>query len=364
MSVLAVISVIAILIFVHELGHFLAARLQGIHVNRFSIGFGPILWKYQGSRTEYALRALPLGGFVGFPMEEDSDNSFSPDDPNLLQNRPVMDRAIVMSAGVIANLLFAYLVFVVQFTSVGVPQDFVPEPGVLIPQVMSSTSPAATAGIKAGDIILSVDNQLLNQGEANVQTLIDAIQSSPNKPVDLQIQRGKQELNLTVTPDVSPEGKPLIGVQLYPNGRFSYQRSSNPVEVLKFAAEEFQNVFVRTAQGFFALVTNFSEMSSQVSSPVGIVDQGRTMADNNLISLFPFTALISVNLAIINILPLPALDGGQLAFLLVEALMGKPLPRRIQESVMQTGLLLFLGLGGILIARDISRLEIFQNVFQ
>ncbi|MBE9070037.1 RIP metalloprotease RseP [Leptolyngbya cf. ectocarpi LEGE 11479] len=364
MSVLAVISVIAILIFVHELGHFLAARLQGIHVNRFSIGFGPILWKYQGSRTEYALRALPLGGFVGFPMEEESDNSFAPDDPNLLQNRPVLDRAIVMSAGVIANLLFAYLVFVVQFTSVGVPQNFVPEPGVLIPQVMSSTSPAAQAGIKAGDIILSVDKQFLDQGEENVQTLIDAIQTSPNEPVDLLIQRGKQELTLTVTPDISPEGKPVIGVQLYPNGKFSYKRSGNPIKVLKFAADEFQNVFIRTAQGFYALVTNFSEMSSQVSSPVGIVDQGRTMADSNIISLFPFTALISVNLAIINILPLPALDGGQLAFLLVEALLGKPLPRRIQESVMQTGLLLFLGLGGILIARDIARLEIFQNVFQ
>ncbi|MDV3353265.1 RIP metalloprotease RseP [Leptolyngbyaceae cyanobacterium CCMR0082] len=364
MSVLAVISVIALLIFVHELGHFLAARLQGIHVNRFSIGFGPILWKFQGSRTEYALRALPLGGFVGFPMDEDSDTSFAPDDPNLLQNRPVMDRAIVMSAGVIANLLFAYLVFVIQFTSVGVPQDFIPEPGVLIPQVMSNTSPAAQAGIKAGDIILSVENQPLNQGEENVQVLIDAIQTSPNKPVDLLIQRGKQELNLTVTPDMSPEGTPIIGVQLYPNGRFSYERSANPIEVLTFAADEFQNVFVRTAEGFFELATNFSETSDQVSSPVRIVEQGSTMADANIISLFPFTALISVNLAIINILPLPALDGGQLAFLLVEALLGKPLPRRIQESVMQTGLLLFLCLGSMLIVRDISRLEIFQNVFQ
>lgn len=364
MSVLAVISVIALLIFVHELGHFMAARLQGIHVNRFSIGFGPILWKFQGSRTEYALRALPLGGFVGFPMEEEADNSFAPDDPNLLQNRPVMDRAIVMSAGVIANLLFAYLVFVVQFTSVGVPQDFVFEPGVLIPQVMSTTSPAAQAGIKAGDIILSVDSQSLNKGKENVQTLIDIIQTSQDQPVDLLVQRGKQEINLTVTPDLSPEGKPIIGVQLLPNSRAIYERSSNPVDVLKYAANAFQNVFVRTAQGFFDLATNFSEMSSQVSSPVGIVDQGRTMADTDIIDLFPFTALISVNLAIINILPLPALDGGQLAFLLVEALMGKPLPRRLQESVMQTGLLLFLGLGGMLIARDITRLEIFQNVFQ
>ncbi|MEO0434068.1 MAG: RIP metalloprotease RseP [Cyanobacteria bacterium J06656_5] len=364
MSALALISVIALLIFVHELGHFLAARLQSIHVNRFSIGFGPILWKYQGSRTEYALRALPLGGFVGFPLDDDPNNGFASDDPDLLQNRPVMDRAIVMSAGVIANLLFAYLVFVIQFTSFGVPESFEIQPGVIIPQVMSTTSPAAKAGVKAGDIIFAVNGQTLNQGDENVQTLIDVIQKSPNQPVDFLIKRGKRELNLTVTPDISPEGKPVIGVQLYPNETVNYKRSSNPAEILKLAADAFQNVFVRTAQGFLDLATNFSEVSSQVSSPVGIVDQGRTMVDTDFTSLFRFTALISVNLAIINILPLPALDGGQLAFLLVEALTGKPLPRRIQESVMQTGLLLFLGLGGMLIARDISRLEIFQTVFQ
>lgn len=104
MTVLAVIGVLALLIFVHELGHFLAARLQGIHVNRFSIGFGPILWKFQGPETEYALRAVPLGGFVGFP-DDDPDSHIPAHDPNLLRNRPVLDRAIVISAGVIANMI-------------------------------------------------------------------------------------------------------------------------------------------------------------------------------------------------------------------------------------------------------------------
>ena len=118
MSVLAAIAVLGILIVVHELGHFLAARLQHIHVNRFSIGFGPVLWKYQGPETEYALRAFPLGGFVGFP-DDDPESSIPPNDPNLLKNRPVLDRAIVISAGVIANLIFAYFLLVVQLTTVG-----------------------------------------------------------------------------------------------------------------------------------------------------------------------------------------------------------------------------------------------------
>ena len=108
MSVLAAIAVLAILILVHESGHFIAARSQGIYANRFSLGFGPILLKYQGSETEYTLRAFPLGGFVGFP-DDDPDSEIPPNDPNLLRNRPVLDRAIVISAGVIANLIFAYL---------------------------------------------------------------------------------------------------------------------------------------------------------------------------------------------------------------------------------------------------------------
>ncbi|HBE56615.1 MAG TPA: RIP metalloprotease RseP, partial [Cyanobacteria bacterium UBA11366] len=149
MSVLAAIAVLAVLIVVHELGHFMAARLQGIYANRFSLGFGPILWKYQGSQTEYAVRALPLGGFVGFP-DEDPDSDIPLDDPNLLSNRPILDRAIVISAGVIANLVFAYFLLVIQSGIVGIP-DFINKPGVLISEVAPQSSLVAqNAGIKAG----------------------------------------------------------------------------------------------------------------------------------------------------------------------------------------------------------------------
>jgi membrane-associated protease RseP (regulator of RpoE activity) len=363
MSVLAAIAVLALLIVVHELGHFLAARLQGIHVNRFSIGFGPILWKYQGPQTEYALRAIPLGGFVGFP-DDDPDSDIPDNDPDLLRNRPILDRTIVISAGVIANLLFAYLVFVAQFVTIGVPQDFVPEPGILIPQVTSEQSPAAQAGIKPGDIILAVEGQPLGLTDETVTDFIAKIKNSPNQPVALTLQRGLRELEVTVTPEVGPEGNAVIGVQLQPNGTIDYRRSTNPVEILTLAAQEFQNMLVRTIEGFAMLITNFSEMAGQVAGPVKIVEQGAGLAENNALSLFPFTAIISINLAIINILPLPALDGGQLAFLLVEALRGKPLPLRVQENVMQTGLFLLLGLGIFLIVRDTTQLEIFQNLNQ
>ncbi|MGB7088097.1 MAG: RIP metalloprotease RseP [Phormidesmis sp.] len=363
MSVLAVIGVLALLIFVHELGHFMAARLQGIHVNRFSIGFGPILWKFQGPETEYALRAIPLGGFVGFP-DDDPESTIPADDADLLRNRPVLDRAIVISAGVVANMIFAYLVFVVQFGSIGVPDSYNLKPGVLIPEVMQNT-PASAAGIKAGDVILAANNQVLDGDETVQQELIKIIQASPNKPVDLRLQRFDREIEITVTPELSPTtGSPVIGVALLPNGTAAYRPANSPVEVLTLAAREFQQKTELVAGGMVALFTNFSSMAGQVGSPVKIVEQGAGLASADGRSLFPFAAIISINLAIINILPLPALDGGQLAFLLIEAVRGKPLPMRFQENVMQTGIFLLLGLGVFLIIRDTTQLEVLQNLRQ
>lgn len=364
MSVLATIAVLALLIVVHELGHFMAARLQGIHVNRFSIGFGPILWKYQGPQTEYALRAFPLGGFVGFP-DDDPDSEIPADDPNLLRNRPVLDRAIVISAGVIANLLFAYLVFVTQFSTIGIPETFDFQPGVVVPEVTAQDAPAARAGIKSGDIIISVEGEALGASKEAMQTLMDVIRANPNETVTFGVQRGDHQLDIRVVPEVGEDGVARIGVQLAPNGSVtSYRRPNSVFEVLGLAAEQFQNMLVTTAQGFWSLLTNFSSVAGKVAGPVKIVEQGAGLAASNAVSLFPFTAIISINLAIINILPLPALDGGQLAFLLVEGLRGKPIPSRIQENVMQTGLVLLLGLGIFLMVRDTAQLEVFQRLFQ
>lgn len=362
MSVFAAIAVLGLLVAVHELGHFLAARLQGIHVNRFSIGFGPVVLKYQGAETEYALRAFPLGGFVGFP-DDDPDSDIPENDPDLMKNRPIMDRAIVISAGVIANLIFAYLVFVLQFGILGV-QEFNVEPGVAIPQVVATDAPAAQAGLRSGDVVIAVDGQTLGSGEPAERVFMDAIQASPNQPIDLLVEREGAELNLQVTPRVEEDGTARIGALLAPNGTTEFRRPNGLGEIFGGAAQQFQVMFLRTVEGFATLITNFSSVAGQVAGPVKIVEQGASLAANNIGYLFPFTALISINLAIINILPLPALDGGQLAFLLIEAARGKPLPSRLQENVMQTGLVLLLGLGLFLIVRDTTQLDAVQRLFQ
>ena len=356
MPVLAAILVLAILIVVHEAGHFAAARLQNIHVNRFSIGFGPVLLKYQGEQTEYALRAFPLGGFVGFP-DDDPDSDIPPDDPNLLRNRPLLDRAIVISAGVIANLIFAYFLLVGQDAVVGILEF--DQPGVVIPEIVSEeNSPAQQAGIQVGDIILEVNSEPLGNSVQVLNIFQQIIQDLPNQPLDLTVQRAAQSIHLTVTPELGSDGKGKIGVMLKHNGEVIHRRPHSLWEPFVVGEAEFQRVSLLTIQGFWQLISHFGEHANQVAGPVKIVEFGANLARNDAGSLFQFAALISINLAIINILPLPALDGGQLGFLLIEGLRGKPLPTQIQDGIMQTGLVLLLSLGVFLIVKD--TLDLFQ----
>jgi RIP metalloprotease RseP len=284
----------------------------------------------------------------------------------LLRNRPVLDRAIVISAGVIANLIFAYFLLVTQAGTVGIPGFN--EAGVLIPQVAAESSAVAQkAGIKPGDVVLAIDGQNLGTGLEATESLKKTIQKSPNQPLELTVQRNQQSLSITVKPEAGQDGKGRIGVQLAPNGTIVRKRSSNILEAFSTAAEEFERVALLIVQGFGQLISNFGETAGQVSGPVEIVRIGANVARSNLADLFQFAALISINLAVINILPLPALDGGQLAFLLIEGVRGKPLPLEFQQNIMQTGLVLLLGLGIFLIVRDTVNLiptSWVQNLLQ
>lgn len=349
MSALPAIAVLAILILVHELGHFMAARIQGIHVNRFSIGFGPVLWKYQGKQTEYALRAIPLGGYVGFP-DDDEESNIPLDDPNLMRNRPIFDRAIVISAGVIANFVFAYLVLLVMTLSVGIGS--VDQPGVRITKILEPNAPAAMSGLQAEDVVLSANGIKFDTSLTTLDRFQSLIAKNANEKVDLLVMRGEQLIDLTVMPN-GAVGKGKIGVRLDFTGKPHRRAVRNLGEAFDSATQSFERLVVMTVQGLRQLATNFQNTASQLSGPVAIVAMGSELVKSDAAALFDFTAIISINLAIINILPLPALDGGQLVFLAIEALRGgKPLPEEFQNNVMQGGLVLLLGLGVVMIFKD------------
>ncbi|MEB3317687.1 MAG: RIP metalloprotease RseP [Cyanobacteriota bacterium] len=361
MGVLIALAILAGLIVVHEAGHFFAAVWQGIRVSGFSVGFGPVLLQRQRRGVTFALRAIPLGGFVSFP-DDDEASSFSPDDPDLLRNRPLPQRALVIAAGVLANLLLAWLVLLAQGIVVGIPAGSSASPGVLVAGVQPG-QPAALSGLRAGDRILTLDQQTVAGGQDAVAALVRRIQSSPRRPLQLRAERGGRSLSLTLTP-ADQGGIGRIGAQLQPFGTETFSAPQGPLEPIRQANHDFITLTRRTLEGFGSLVTRFGETASQVSGPVKIVEMGASLAHQGGGSLFLFTALISINLAVLNALPLPLLDGGQFVLLLLEGLRGRPLPERIQHVFLQSGFVLLVGLSVVLIVKDTSQLPVVQQLLR
>jgi membrane-associated protease RseP (regulator of RpoE activity) len=346
---------------VHEAGHFFAATWQGIRVSGFSVGFGPVLLQRQRRGVTFALRAIPLGGFVSFP-DDDESSSFPADDPNLLRNRPLPQRALVIAAGVLANLLLAWLVLLAQGFVVGIPAGTSASPGVLVAGVQPG-QPAALSGLRAGDRILTLDQQTVAGGQDAVAALVRRIQASPQRPLQLRAERDGRSLSLTLTP-ADQGGIGRIGAQLQPFGTETFRAPKGPLEPIRQANHDFIALTRRTVEGFGSLVTRFGETASQVSGPVKIVEMGASLARQGGGSLFLFAALISINLAVLNALPLPLLDGGQFALLLLEGLRGRPLPERVQHVFMQSGFVLLVGLSVVLIVKDTSQLPVVQQLLR
>ncbi|EAU74574.1 RIP metalloprotease RseP [Synechococcus sp. RS9916] len=360
MNVLAALLALGLLVVIHEAGHFLAAVGQGIRVNGFSVGFGPALLKREHNGVTYALRLLPLGGFVSFP-DDDENSTIPDDDPDLLRNRPIPQRILVISAGVLANLLLAWLVLVGQSAFVGIPAS--PEPGVMVVAVQPGEA-AARAGLKAGDQILSINGDVLGSGQEAVRSLVNLIKTAPDQNLNL-VSRSAGDASsdrpLTLTP-VDRDGQGRIGAQLQANLSGDLHPASNPLQAVAYGSDQFIGMIRNTVVGYSGLVTNFGQTAQQVSGPVKIVEMGAQLSSQGGGGLVLFTALISINLGVLNALPLPLLDGGQLVMLLAEAVRGKPLPERFQMAVMQSGLLLLLGLSVVLIVRDTSQLPLVQQL--
>ena len=356
MNVLTSITVLGFLIFFHEMGHFLAAILQGIYVDGFSIGFGPSIIKKKYKNVTYSFRAFPLGGFVSFPDEE--LNNIDPKDPNLLKNRPIIQRVFVISAGVFANLILAYTILILNVTTIGIPYD--PEPGILVLAIQPDKA-ASIAGLMAGDKITQIEESVLGVGDQAVSALVKEIQNSSEKKISIKIDRNGVSKEITLVPK-KVDGKGTIGAQLQPNIRKETKKTKNVYELFQYSNKEFSSLLVKTIQGYKGLITNFSSTAQQLSGPVKIVEIGAQLSQQGGTGILLFAALISINLAVLNSLPLPLLDGGQLVFTLIEGFRGKPVPVKVQMAVTQSSFFLLVGLSVLLIIRDTSQLLIVQRL--
>ena len=221
---------------------------------------------------------------------------------------------------------------------------------------------ASLAGLQAGDKIIKIDESTLGVGDQAVSTLVNEIQNSSEKPISIKIERDGIFKEIVLVPK-NVDGKGTIGAQLQPNIRKETKKTKNFYELFKYSNNEFSSLLVRTIQGYKGLITNFSSTAQQLSGPVKIVEIGAQLSEQGGGGILLFAALISINLAVLNSLPLPLLDGGQLVFTLIEGFRGKPVPVKVQMAVTQSSFFLLVGLSVLLIIRDTSQLLIVQKLF-
>lgn len=346
-TILSAAFALGILIFVHELGHFLVARGLGVGVEKFSLGFGPRVIARTKGDTEYRISAIPLGGYVKLagenPQEEcaDPEKSFS--------EKPVGVRLAVVLAGPFFNLLFAAVIYILVFM-VGVP--------ILSTQLgaISPGSPAAQAGLRKGDRIIAVDGSPVEDWDQ----LAGIIHRSAGKTLQFKVQRESGDFLVSVTPrqakvkDIFGEEKSagLIGVEA--EGTFFTKRFAPLVAVGK-GIERTWFIIELTLESIVKIISRVIPAST-IGGPILIFQMAGETARMGLISLFHFVALLSINLGILNLLPIPVLDGGHIAFFVVEAIKGKPISLRKREVAQQVGLFLLISLMIFAFYNDIMRL--------
>jgi regulator of sigma E protease len=338
LTILACIFVFGILVTVHEFGHFITAKLTGMKVEEFSIGFGPTIYQQQEGETLYSLRMLPLGGYNKIAGMDPDD----PEDPERgFNSKPVTSRMLVILAGSLMNIFLPVLIFFGLFLAFGMD---VPENKPVLGQIIEGY-PAEQSGLKEGDRILSINGKPVHEWLDIRKNIAD----SGMQPIPFEIQRDKEKLTITVTPGVNPEtGKPFIGVvSSLKNVRLT------PVQAVVASVTATKNIIKNMYASLYHMVTG--KTKAEFSGPVGVAKMAGEVAHKGFDRLMQFTAMLSLNLAIINLLPLPALDGGHFLILLIEAVTGHKLGKTAMQNIQKVGVAMILALTIFATFKDLTR---------
>jgi len=352
-TLFAAIVVLGILIFVHELGHFLVAKRVGVDVLKFSLGFGPKVLGWRGKTTHYVISAIPLGGFVKMLGEEDGAEVAPADFARSFAGQSVGARAAIVVAGAGFNLLCAFFAFVVSFAIFGAGQlSDRPQVGRVI-----EGKPAQAAGLQEGDLVVAIDGKPI----ATWQELSEAVRASGGKRLELAVERARtgEKETVYVLPEMVPD-RNMYGEEL---GKTWVIGIGRPVEV--------EPVGLLSAVGLGAYQTYFwvkmtvvtlgkliagSVSARDLGGPVLIVKAAGQQAERGIDYLIRFLAIVSVNLAVLNLLPIPILDGGHLLFLALEKARGRPLKLRHRELAQTVGLVILVALMIFVTFNDVARL--------
>ena len=363
LTIVAFVLVLGPLVIIHELGHYLVGRLFGVKADAFSVGFGKELTGWTDRRgTRWKLSALPLGGYVQFAGDMNAVSM--PDEPNgslpaaersvMFQNKPLWQRSLIVLAGPMTNLLFAVLIFAAFNLAYG---RIVTEPVV---SSLQSGSPAAAAGMAVGDRILALDGDPI----VSFDELRERVLPYPGGKLTLQIQRGTRTFDTSLTIAAAIE-KDQFGneAKLGRIGVLAANRQPlavGPVEAVTLAWDQTIGVMRTMVTGIGQIFAGERSVK-ELGGPITIAKYSGEQLSLGWPEFVFFVALISINLAFINLLPIPALDGGHLAFYAAEAIRRKPLGRRSQEFAFRTGLALVLALMLFVTINDIAKLSLFGS---
>lgn len=328
LTIVAAVFVFGMLVLVHEFGHFVTAKLTGMRVDEFAIGFGPKIFSAKYGETRYSLRAIPLGGFNDIAGMDPSDN---PAGERGFCEKPVLSRMIVILAGSFMNFVLPVILFFGIYAAVGVAKPAV-EP--VIGGIVANM-PAEAAGLEAGDKILSVNGAAVTTWEDFVLKL-KAVEA--NAPVEISYERAEKTATVSVTPEFDEKSqRVLIGVQ-----SSTVYEPQGIISAFALAVEHTKDImlFMLTAlAGIF-----MAPSQAELAGPIGIAQMAGQVAETGFVPLLNFAALLSLNLGIINLLPVPALDGGHFVGLAIEAVRGKPMSAKAMMYTQRVGIALLLAL--------------------
>ncbi|KKP95903.1 MAG: membrane-associated zinc metalloprotease [Microgenomates group bacterium GW2011_GWC1_38_14] len=363
LTILVFIIILSVLVLVHELGHFLVAKKLGIKVEEFGFGFPPRVFAKKIGETLYSINLLPIGGFVKLYGEDEAGGGsmkvkgqgLKIKDKDLNRAffaRPVWQRALVVVAGVLMNFLLAVIIISYLYTAQGVPSL---GDKVIVTQVVKN-SPASLAGLRNGDVILEINNKKVS----STVYLIEETKKYLGKQIVLEIKRGSKDLKIIVTPRVeSPTGEGPMGVAIsqsvtvkkYPwyKAPFigTYEVAKSSILILSGLSDVVKNLILQKT------------VPQGVAGPVGIAQLTGEFVESGYLALLSFTALLSLNLAVLNILPIPALDGGRLFFIMIEAVTRRKVNPRFEAYAHAIGIAVLLALIAIITLHDFIR--IFQG---
>ncbi|MGE5298363.1 MAG: M50 family metallopeptidase [Acidobacteriaceae bacterium] len=363
LTIIIFIIILGLLVLAHEFGHFITAKRSGMYVEEFGFGFPPKLFSFKKGETTYSLNLIPFGGFVKILGEDGSDL----ENPKSFGSKGFIKRFTVLAAGVVMNAIFAWILISIGM-GFGLPTavtegeqlpDHAKIRNVAVAAVeVLPDSPAANAGIKIGDKFVSIDGQKIT----NIEDVRKLTADKAGKAIDYEIKRGDTVTNSTITPRLNPPtGQGPLGVTLASVGLVSYPWYLAPVKGFSATADLVQGTFFALSDALRGLVTHQGP-SVDITGPIGIAKLTGDVYALGFIYLLQFTAVLSINLAIINALPFPALDGGRVMFLVIEKAIRRKLPAKAEQWANSIGFLLLITLLLFVTARDIGRLSVFQRI--